>query len=163
MNRYPKGDRTPSESVEVRSKSVMYADINGYGRLFGGRLMEWIDEVAGLAAVRHCRHMVTTAAVDNLQFKAPAKLDDIVVLIAKVTYVGHTSVEVRVDTYVEDIATGLRRPINRAYLTEVCIDENGKPIPVEYGLKPETPGEVADYEGAIRRIEMRKKRRQEGY
>jgi acyl-CoA hydrolase len=141
----------------------MYADINGYGRLFGGRLMEWIDEVAGLAAVRHCRHMVTTAAVDNLQFKRAATLGEIVVLIAKVTYVGHTSVEVRVDTYVEDVESGVRRPINRAYLTEVCIDENGRPVPVEYGLTPETPGEEAEYEGAKRRIALRKTRRQEGY
>ena len=66
MNSYPKGMKSPSESVEVRSKHAMYADINGYGRLYGGRLMEWIDEVAGLAAVRHCRHMVTTAAVDKI-------------------------------------------------------------------------------------------------
>lgn len=163
MENYPRGYKTPAESVEVRSKSVMYADINGYGRLFGGRLMEWIDEVAGLAAVRHCRHMVTTAAVDNLQFKRAATLGEIVVLIAKVTYVGHTSVEVRVDTYVEDVESGVRRPINRAYLTEVCIDENGRPVPVEYGLTPETPGEEAEYEGAKRRITLRKTRRQEGY
>lgn len=164
MENYPRGYKTPAESVEVRSKSVMYADINGYGRLFGGRLMEWIDEVAGLAAVRHCRHMVTTtAAVDNLQFKRAATLGEIVVLIAKVTYVGHTSVEVRVDTYVEDVESGVRRPINRAYLTEVCIDENGRPVPVEYGLTPETPGEEAEYEGAKRRIALRKTRRQEGY
>ena len=163
MNSYPKGMKSPSESVEVRSKHVMYADINGYGRLYGGRLMEWIDEVAGLAAVRHCRHMVTTAAVDNLQFKRPASLGEIVVMIAKVTYVGHTSVEVRVDTYVEDVESGIRRPINRAYLTEVCIDENGSPVPVEYGLIPETPGEEAEYEGAKKRIELRRKRRQEGF
>jgi len=107
--------------------------------------------------------MVTTAAVDNLQFKRPASLGEIVVMIAKVTYVGHTSVEVRVDTYVEDVESGIRRPINRAYLTEVCIDENGSPVPVEYGLVPETPGEEAEYEGAKKRIELRRKRRQEGF
>ncbi len=161
--RYPGGYRTPSESVVETTKSLKYEDINGYGRLFGGRLMEWIDETAGLAAVRHCCNMVTTAAVDNLQFKAGAGLGDIIVIIARVTYVGHTSVEVRVDTYVEDVETGTRRPINRAFLTEVCVDADGRPVPVRYGLMPQTEGEKADYEGAQRRIALRRQRREEGF
>lgn len=160
---YPGGYRTPSESRVETIKSVRQEDINGYGRLFGGRLMEWIDETAGLAALRHSCCTVTTAEVDNLQFKAGAKLGDILAIIARVTYVGRTSIEVRVDTYVEDVPTGMRRPINRAFLTEVCVDAGGSPVPSKYGLRPETAGERADYEGAEKRIALRRRRRVEGF
>lgn len=155
--------KTPSESIVENVRELRNEDINGYGRLFGGRLMEWIDSTAGLAAVRHSNRMVVTASVDNLQFKSGARLGDIIVIRAKVTYVGHTSIEVRVDTYVEDVPTGLRHPINRAYLTEVCVDKEGRAIEVPYRLKPETISEKAEYEGALRRIENRKARRKEGF
>lgn len=67
--------------------------------------MEWIDEVAALTAMRHCGGLVTTCAVENLRFKYGAYINEIIVLIGKITYVGKTSMEVRVDTYVEDIET----------------------------------------------------------
>ena len=142
---------------------VIHPDINGFGRLFGGRLLEWIDEVAGATARRHCGRDATTVAIDNLYFKSGAYLNDIVVIIARITYVGHTSVEVRVDTYVEDRKTGMRHVINRAYLTEVCVDQEGHPITVPYGLTIENESEKAEWEGALKRIEMRRKRRKEGF
>ena len=92
---------------------IMPKHINGYGRLFGGILLQWIDEVAGIVAHRHAGSIVTTACVDNLNFKAGAYLGDTVVLIGRMTYVGKTSMEVRVDTYAED-SNGMRRMINRA-------------------------------------------------
>ncbi len=163
QQKFEKGYKAPRESVVETIKSVRSSDINGYGRLFGGRLMEWIDETAGLAAVMHCNRMVTTAAVDNLQFKAGVSLGEIVVLRAKVTYVGHTSVEVRTDTYVQDVETGIRKPVNRAYLTEVCVDKDGRPVPVPYGLLLETENDRAEYEGAKLRRKYRKLRREEGF
>ena len=81
---------------------IMNKDINCYGRLFGGVLMQWIDEMAGIVARRHSGTIVTTACVDNLNFKAGAYLGNTVVMIGKITYVGRTSMEVRIDTYVED-------------------------------------------------------------
>ena len=163
QQQFEKGYKAPRESVVETIKSVRSSDINGYGRLFGGRLMEWIDETAGLAAVMHCNRMVTTAAVDNLQFKAGVSLGEIVVLRAKVTYVGHTSVEVRTDTYVQDVETGIRKSVNRAYLTEVCVDKDGRPVPVPYGLLLETENDRAEYEGAKLRRKYRKLRREEGF
>ena len=65
--------------------------------------MQWIDEMAGIVARRHAGTIVTTACVDNLNFKAGAYLGDVVVLIGKMTYVGKTSMEVRIDTYVEAV------------------------------------------------------------
>ena len=87
--------------------------INHYGRLFGGHLLKWIDELAGIVAIRHCGGTVTTAAIDNLQFQAPAYTGDMIVLQGRVTYVGCTSMEVRVDTYREAL-DGNRELINVA-------------------------------------------------
>ena len=160
---YAKGYKTVEESRTEMTKILQYKDINGANRLFGGRLMEWIDETAGIAASRHCGGDVTTAAVDQLLFKRGALLNEIVVLIIKVTYVGRTSMEVRVDTYTEEKSTGLRTMINHAYLIEVCVDENGKPKPVPYGLEVRTESEKAELEGAKKRQEIRKTRKNEGF
>ena len=154
--------KTVEESRTEWLKCIQYEDINGNGRLFGGRLMEWMDEVAGIAATRHCGGCVTTAAIDNLQFKKGAFINDIIVIRAKLTYVGKTSMEVRVDVYEEDRETGQRRVINRAYFTEVYVNDKG-PLPLKYGLKPETEAEKAEWEGAMKRLEIRRQRRVEGF
>lgn len=150
-----------SESQTEQLRVVIYPDINGFGRLFGGRLLSWIDEVAGATARRHCGRDATTAAIDNLQFKSGVYLNDIVVLIGKVTYVGHTSMEVRVDTYMEE-ADGTRHAINRAYFVMVAMGEDGKPCEVP-GLILENDGEKMEWENAVKRRELRQMRRKEGY
>lgn len=135
--------------------------INGYGRLFGGQLMQWIDELAGIVSRRHSGMGVTTAAIDNLNFKAAAYQNDMVVLEGRITYVGSTSMEVRVDTYIED-ASGMRRCINRAYIVMVAIDEEGRPMKVP-GLKIETEEQRAEWQGGEKRYQLWKARRREGY
>lgn len=156
-------NKNVSESLTETTKLLQYKEINGQNRLFGGRLMEWIDEVAALTAMRHCGGLVTTCAVDNLRFKYGAYINEVIVLIGKITYVGNTSMEVRVDTYVENIDTGIRRAINHAYLICVHVDENGKPLPVKYGLELETISEKAEWEGAVKRSKARKQRFNDGY
>lgn len=150
------------DSRTVATRIVRHEDINGTNRLFGGRLMEWIDDAAGIAARRHCGITITTAAVDTLEFKHPALLNDIVAIEAVVTHVERSSMEVKVESYVEDPATGERRLINHAYLTEVCVDEQGRPVMVPWGLVADTPEEHAECDGARRRAELRKIRRAEG-
>ena len=86
---------------------------NGMCRLFGGQLMQWIDVVAAVEARRHARSEVITAAVDPLEFIAPVHLNDTVVIQAHVTWTGHTSLEVSVETFVEQI-DGCRQMVNRA-------------------------------------------------
>ncbi len=158
-----KAYKTVEDSRSEWMKVLQYEDINGQGRLYGGRLMEWMDQVSGIAAVRHCQDNVTTAAVDNLQFKHAAVLNDMIVIISKVTFVGRTSMEVRCDVYIEDRETGKRKPINRAYFTEVHVNNEGKPVPIEYGLKLESESDKAEWEGALKRLDVRKKRRAEGF
>lgn len=135
--------------------------LNSAGRLFGGILMQWIDEVAGLVAKRHSRSNITTASVDNLRFIKGAYQGDTLAVIGYLTFVGNTSMEVRVDTYVENIV-GERRPINRAYVTLVALDENDEPKKVP-GLLIETESEMAEWEGAKKRRQMRKMRKEEGF
>ena len=150
-----------SESMTEQQYLIRPVHMNHYNRLFGGELLRWIDELAGIVARRHCNANITTAAIDNLQFKAPVFAGQMLVLVGKVTYTGSTSMEVRVDTYTEDL-DGIRRVINRAYFVMVAIDDNGKPIPVPE-IIPETEEQKMEYEAGIKRREMRKQRRQEGF
>ena len=103
--------------------------LNGANRLFGGILMQWIDEVAGIVAKRHCMGNVTTASVDNLTFLHGAYQNDMVVIKGKLTWVGNSSMEVCVDTYVENL-NGHRERINNAHFMMVALDENDKPAQV---------------------------------
>ena len=136
--------------------------LNGANRLFGGILKQWIDEVAGLVAKRHAKTNVITASVDNLRFLKGAYQNEVIVLIGKLTYVGTTSMEVRVDTYVEHLSNGMRYPINRAYFTMVGLDEKDKPCRIPR-LTIKSEEEKAEWEAAEKRREMRMHRRKEGF
>ena len=103
--------------------------LNGANRLFGGTLMQWIDEVAGIVAKRHAMTNVTTASVDNLTFLHGAYQNEMVVIKGKMTWVGTSSMEVCVDTYVET-QEGEHRRINNAHFMMVALDENDKPVTV---------------------------------
>ncbi len=150
------------ESKTEQVHLLRYEDINGENRLFGGQLVSWIDEVAGIVAKRHAGIKVTTASIDNLQFKHPAFLDDLIVIIGYVTHVGNTSMEVRVDTYLE-AKDGLRHPINRAYITLVGLNEQGLPSTIPYGIKIESPSQQYEWDSAQKRNALRKTRQQEGF
>ena len=154
-------EKRVSESRIEQVYQVRPEHLNGAGRLFGGKLMEWIDENAALVGMRHSGGSITTASVDNLRFIRGAFQNDLVVVIARVTYVGNTSMEVRVDTYVEDFE-GTRKPINRAYLTLVAVDDNGIPRKVPPILM-ETESEKAEWKAAEKRKELRIQRKREGF
>ena len=153
--------RKVSDSQVEQTYVLMPRHINGSGRLFGGQLLSWIDEMAGIVARKHSEGSVVTAAIDNLIFKAGASLDDIVVLIGRITYVGHTSMEVRVDTYVEN-RRGMRQMINRAYLVMVATDDKESPKLIP-GLILDGEGEKAEWESGMRRAQLRGIRRKEGF
>ncbi len=145
------------DSVTEQVHILMPADINGANRLFGGVLMQWIDIVAAVVARRHSNSDVTTATVDSLEFCAPARMNDTVTLWGKITHVGRTSMEVRVDTFVEEM-DGNRKLVNRAYMVMVAIDKNDRPRPVPE-LVLETEEERAEWAAAIKRRERRNKER----
>ena len=149
--------RTVAHSRTEQVQILMQGTLNGYNRLFGGKLMEWIDVVAAVTARRHCGKNVTTAAVDSLVFKSPAMVNDTILLEGHVTYAGRTSMEVCVTTYVEEL-NGFRREINKAYLVLVAIDADGKPTLVPPVI-PEAEEEKREYAAARERRKNRGSRR----
>ena len=153
--------KSVSDSRTEQIQILMPAHINGYKRLFGGKLVEWIDVVAAVVARRHSGRNVTTASIDNLIFAEAAYVNSTVVLIGEMTYVGRTSMEVRVDTYVEGL-DGMRKAVNRAYLVLVALDEQEQPVEVP-GLLLENETGRAEWEAGERRRELRSRRRKEGY
>lgn len=149
------------DSVTEQSHLLFPKELNANGRLFGGKLLEWIDETAGLVAKRHAECNVVTAAIDNMHFKAGAQVGDTVYLKGYLTYVGRSSMEVRIDSYVEKL-DGIRYMINRAYFVMVATDEEQRPIPVP-GLIVEGISAQMEWDAAIKRQKLRKKRQREGF
>lgn len=125
MEKQKRVEDSYTEQVQILNQGA----INGAGRLFGGRLMEWIDVVAAVAARRHSGLNVTTMKVDSLVFKKPAYADDMLVLKAYLTYVGNTSMEICVETYIEAL-DGTREEINVANVTMVALDDSERPTRV---------------------------------
>ena len=137
---------------------VLPQHCNGYAkpRLFGGQIMAWIDIIGAVAARRFTHCAVTTVCIENLNFIAPAYLNDTITQDARVTWTGHTSLEVRVDSYVEHLDS-TRTLVNRAYAVYVALDDNDRPTAVP-AFTPETDEEREVYEAAIRRRELRKQK-----
>ena len=145
-------EKPVSYSYTEQIQILMPSHINGSSRLFGGRLMEWMDVVAAVVARRHSGRDVTTACVDTLEFAAPAHVNDTILI---------TSMEVRVETYTEN-REWLRRRINRAYFVLVAIDEAENPVEVPR-LALETDEDRFEWENGKKRRELRRKRRAEHY
>ncbi|MDR2258251.1 MAG: acyl-CoA thioesterase [Treponema sp.] len=139
----------PTSQIQI----IMPSHVNGVNRLFGGQLMAWIDVTAAVEARRHSKRQVITVAVDNLRFLGPAFLDETVRLDAQVTWTGNTSLEVRVDSFVEPLAGG-ERMINRAHLVFVALDEGGRPV----SFPPFAPRTEEEKEEWVRAEERRKQR-----
>jgi acyl-CoA hydrolase len=150
-----------ADSETEQIQMVFDNHLNGQGRVFGGQLAAWIDVVAGIVARRHSNHNVTTAEIDSLQFKSPVFANSVIVFHGKITYVGKTSMEVRVDSFYEDLS-GMRNLVNTAYLVEVALDENQKPVQVP-GLICESFQEKAEWEAGEKRRQLRQVRRKEAY
>ena len=153
-------DKTVAESRVETFHIIMPENMNDSGRLFGGAMMCWIDEVAGLVGRRHAQMNVTTGTVENLKFLRGAYLREMLVISGKVTYVGNASMEVKVESFVEN-ADGERELINRAYLTMVGIDENNTPCRLPR-LILQTEEDKKEWTQAELRRRIRQKQQEEG-
>lgn len=149
-----------ADSMTEQAYVVRARYLNSAGRLFGGSLMSWIDETGALTARRHANLPVVTAAVDSLEFVKPVLQSQTAILVGRVTYVGGSSIEVRVDTFVEDL-DGSRQFVNRAYLVLVAM-KDGRPCRVPR-LILETEEEKEEWKAGERRAELRRQRRREGF
>lgn len=145
--------RTPKESYTVTTEQVLPDDTNPLHTLFGGRLLQWIDITAGIAAHRHSSRICVTASINNVSFNIPVKLGDIVTLESKVSRTFNTSIEVFTDVWVEDRLTAKKVKCNEAILTFVALDQNGKPVSVPT-IIPESEEEKVRFDGALRRRQL---------
>jgi uncharacterized protein (TIGR00369 family) len=109
---------------------MMPGDANPLGNVHGGIIMKLVDEAGGIAASRHSRRNTVTVAVDSMSFLKPIYVGTLVTFEARLTYVGHTSMEVEVRVEAENLLTGEKTHTNTAYLVYVALDEHGRPTPV---------------------------------
>jgi acyl-CoA hydrolase len=149
-----KKKKFPRESAVSMTELVLPNDTNTLNNLMGGRLMHWMDIVSAIAAQKHSNRIVVTASVDNISFRHPIRLGNVVTLRAKVTRAFSSSMEVRIDVSAEDIPSGTLMESNSAYFTFVAVDQLGKPIDVPE-VEPENDEERAMFEGALRRRQLR--------
>jgi acyl-CoA hydrolase len=105
-------------------------DANSHGNVHGGVIMKMVDEAGALVAMRHANLPVVTVAVDSMTFMEPILVAQLVMFHAEITYVGRTSMEVRVDVVSEDPMRGTSKLTNKAFLVYVAIDEQGRPAVV---------------------------------
>ena len=103
---------------------------NPYGNVHGGVIMKFIDEAAGVCAIRHARKNAVTASIDQLDILTPVYVGELVTAKACINMVGRTSMEVGVRVEAENLRTGAIRHTATAYLTFVSLGEDGRPSPV---------------------------------
>ena len=148
-------NRPVSASKVEMTEIVMPNDANPLGNLMGGRVMQWVDICAAVAAGRHARTPVVTASVDQIDFLRPVPVGCVLVLNASVNYTGRTSMETGVKVLREDRETGERSHVVSAYLTFVSLDaQTCKPRPIPQ-VAPETDEEKRRFEEGRQRREHR--------
>ena len=128
---------------------------NFSGNVHGGTLLKLLDEVAYACASRYAGTYVVTMSVDQVIFKEPVHIGEIVNLMASINRTGKTSMEVGVKVVAENIQTQQLRHVNSCYLTMVAMGTDKKPIPVK-PFTPQTPEEIRRHDEAEKRIELRK-------
>lgn len=148
-----------SNSLAIKTTHVHPPDTNVHGTLFGGKLLSHIDDLAAIAAVKHCRKPVVTASIDSVDFLTPVRAGDAILIEAFVTWTKNTSMEIFVRVITENLVTEEKKVCNTAFLTFVAVDENGRPTPVP-PVYPETDYEKSLFESAKERAEQREARRQ---
>jgi acyl-CoA hydrolase len=136
------------------AQMMMPEHANIHGNVHGGWIMKLVDEAGALASTRHAAHRTVTVAIDQMVFRQPIHIGDLVILNAEVTYAGRTSMEVEVDVIAENPITGEQIHTNAAYLVYVAIDDHDKPTRVP-PLKAETPEEQARMDAAVARQQRR--------
>ena len=146
--------RNPKETFASTTRIVMPNDTNTLGNLMGGNLLNWMDVAAAISANRHCRRVVITAAVNNVSFDRPIRLADIVIIESEVTRSFNSSMEVYLEVFIEDSATGERSRCNEAMYTFVAVDQLGAPIGVPE-IVPVSADEKDRFDGALRRRQLR--------
>ena len=117
--------------MEVRMAEIVFPNhTNHMGTLFGGQALAWMDKAAFLAAARYSRHTVVTARSEQVDFKLPIRVGQMVETIGRIVSVGRTSMHVEVELVTEDLHTGERELCTKGSFVMIALDESGHPTPV---------------------------------
>ncbi len=146
--------KRPSESTMATARLMMPTDANILGNVFGGAIMRYMDEIAGIVAWRHAGRNCVTASIDRMDFYAPVFVGNLLILKATVNYVGTTSMEVGVRIEAQDPSTRKTTHTGSCHLTFVALDEKGKPTPIPK-LLPTTLEEKRRFNQALTRRKLR--------
>ncbi|EQD79000.1 thioesterase superfamily protein, partial [mine drainage metagenome] len=144
-------------SYTAIERLVLPPDTNIFNALYGGRLVEWIDNVASIVSFKHSRRRTVTGSMDSIFFLSQIRMGDIVTMNGRVNYVGKTTMEIEVDVFSEESLTGEKRFATKAYLTYVAIDQNGKSTTVP-GLKLENDDDKRRFAEGLERSKARNER-----
>ncbi|MFF2479489.1 acyl-CoA thioesterase [Paenibacillus sp. NPDC058071] len=148
------------ESRTIMTQIVFPTDTNHHETMFGGKVMEYMDKAAAIAAMRHARMQVVTASTDSLDFLAPIRVGEVIEVEAFVTWTHRSSLEVYVVVQSENLYSGLRTTNVTAFFTFVALGADGKPAEVPY-LVPESEEEYKLFESAPDRFAQRRRRIEE--
>ena len=147
-------NKTVKESQVIMHELILPNDTNNLDTVFGGKVMQYMDLCAAMSAYKFARTAVVTASVDRLDFLAPARVGDMLILKSSVNYYHNTSMEIGVRIDAENVKTGKIRHTASAYLTFVSLDKSGKPQELSHKIIPESDDEKRRYnEGKERHIE----------
>lgn len=150
-------DKTVRQSQTEMSQLMMPGHINLAGTVYGGVIVSIADSVAYVCAARHAGPICVTVSIDQVDFREPVRIGELLTFKASVNFVGRTSMEIGIRIEAEDLKTGQRRHTNSCYFTMVALDKNGRPTPVPK-LIPETEIEKRRFAAG----ESRKKARGHG-
>jgi acyl-CoA hydrolase len=139
----------------VMSEIMTPAMANFSGKVHGGDLLSFLDKVAFACASRYSARYVVTFSVDNVLFKEPIYIGELVTAKASVNFVGRTSMEVGIRVEAENLTNGISRHTNSCFFTMICLDEDGKPYPVA-PLNNTDPEQTRRFEEARIRRDLRK-------
>ena len=154
MTERAKRSKGVPESAMSTVRLMMPSDANIAGNVFGGAIMRYMDEIAGIVAFRHAGTNIVTASIDRMNFYAPVYVGDLLTLKASVNYVGKTSMEVGVRIESQNRYTGKVVHTGSCYLTYVALDKKGKPTAVPQ-IVPRLPKEIRRYKQAVARRKLR--------
>lgn len=146
--------RTPTRSEALVSELMMPHQVNNHGNVFGGVVLSMVDRAAGVSAMRHSGRPCVTVSIDRVDFKEPIFTGELVTCLARVNFVGRTSMEIGVRVEAENLLSGTKRLTNTCFLTFVAIDADHRPVPVP-ALELETEVDQRRFREGQRRREVR--------
>ena len=153
MTQKPKAKPMSASKISI-AQLMQPEHANNLGNVHGGWIMKLVDEAGALACMRHAQRRVVTVAIDQMVFRQPIRIGDLVILNAEVTYAGRTSLEAEVQVTAENPVTGEQTHTNTAYLVYVALDREGQPASV-----PALYAETDDEKARMQRARDRQKHR----